>query len=742
MKYIFTLFILCTTSWSSAQVENTFTPEEKAYLYHIVKKSPILDQNIGRYFVYTGEDVRMPNGEVNFDSIESIIISQPDLLNFDTYTLAKAPKGILAEAANKMALWDLNQLLKAKRSKQLEKKGWEAKYHHFEEVLRGHFPAKAFKTVDGKKVIDDRYDNVMDPSINFKNKVTMVAAMPFLSFNEQQQILNAISLAINTYVGTRSYEIYTQLGGEAGLYENYLVAVGDGTMSSSTFVDREKDENGRFNGALPKSSGLFPYEIQIEKRIEGKRKTSKTIEPKRFVAKSFYTSGKNLATNIHVDVYGYNEVKQTTVVIERNGLSYHLFGAVDTRFLSPDSTYAGEATYYGIINSLSTDIAKMNDMIYGKRGYDYWIKYWEEEKLKTALTIDKTEKKVSDLRGSTTITTKTKKKKGKNYTSVSDGGDKRRELQEKVIQLYAHYDHCIAEVKRLTAEKEQAMELLNNLERKKAKAEELIGTNWASYTVKDGLFVFEDSCTFDLYTQEFWMPATMETEAVEIRVLSIPYSYKSNDADDNMVHINVMDALPLYNSKVQFAAIDLFEEKSYALEGALLAQADSTGIRELFEAILDKKFKIETSFNGNGIGKWTGSGVVKDYQGREFDEYPTPAHRDSLSFQRLRLNELMINVNRGIYIEINSFTDPVLSDFTVNNEKVNAIATEQKFTGNDVLTLYRCAQVAERARQELEMYAHQYLDEKDAKKAIKKINKAFKKAKIKVGNTSFKLTDL
>lgn len=742
MKYIYTLLILAITTTSFAQRETSFTPEEKAYFYHIVKKSPILDQNIGRYLIYTGEDVRMPNGEVNFDSIESIIISQPELLKFDTYTLAKAPKGILAEAANKMALWDLNKLLKAKRSKKLEKEDLEHKYHQFEEVLRGHLPSSAFKTIDGKKVINERFDNVMDPSLNFKNKVTMVSSMSFLNFNEQQQVLNAIALAINTYVSNRSYEIFTQLGGQVSNYQNFLIAVGDGTMSSSEFVDREKDENSRFNAALPKSSGLFPYEIQIEKRLEGRRKTSKTIEPRRINATNIYTSGKNKATNIHVDVYGYNKEKQTTVVIERNGLSYHLFGAVDTRFLSPDSSYSGKATYYSIINALSRDIARVNDMIYGKKGYDYWIAYWEKEKAKTSLSIDKTEKKVSDYRGSTTISTKTKKKKGKHYTAVSDGGDKRREMQEKVIALYGYYDQCKSEIKKLTLEKEKAMELLSNLERKKSKSEELIGRNWANYKVKNGLYTFEDSCTFDLYTQEFWIPETAEAEAIEIRVLTIPYDYNSTDADDNMVHISVMDALPKYASKLQFAAIDLFEEKSYALKGALFNSQDSMAMVEFFEALLDKKMKTETAFIAGGIGKWNGSAVEKDFQGREFDEYPTPAHRDSISFKRLRLNEIYVDLNRSIKVNIQSFTDPVLTDFSVNNEKINALKDKYKFTDNDVLTLYRCSQLAKQMQQETTVLANMYMNSKDAKKVVKRIEKMFKKAKINVGPVEVKLKDL
>ena len=38
------------------QVNEGLNPEERAYLFHIVKKSPILNNNFGRYFDYQGPD--------------------------------------------------------------------------------------------------------------------------------------------------------------------------------------------------------------------------------------------------------------------------------------------------------------------------------------------------------------------------------------------------------------------------------------------------------------------------------------------------------------------------------------------------------------------------------------------------------------------------------------------------------------------------------------------------------------
>jgi hypothetical protein len=178
------------------------------------------------------------------------------------------------------------------------------------------------------------------------------------------------------------------LGGKATSFKNILVAAGDGSNTEGLLEEREKDERGRWNRGLPKAVGLFPYQLFIEKKEEKKKVTEK-IEPLRITTNNFKTPGNNKFTNLHFDVWGYNSEKQTTVVIEKNGLNYHLFGSKDTRFLSPDSTFSDGTTFQSIINDLEFNkIAKINELIYGKKGYDYWIDYNEKKRDATELKIE------------------------------------------------------------------------------------------------------------------------------------------------------------------------------------------------------------------------------------------------------------------------------------------------------------------------------------------------------------------
>src|SRR5690554_1892062 len=123
-KFSFITFFWTLTMFSVvAQEDYLLTPQNKAYLYHTIRKSPILELNIGRYVVYSGKEITLPNGEINYDSTEQMIINQPDLLKIYSSEIRRSPKGILSELSNKMAIWELNSLLQSHRSNSLVKDG-------------------------------------------------------------------------------------------------------------------------------------------------------------------------------------------------------------------------------------------------------------------------------------------------------------------------------------------------------------------------------------------------------------------------------------------------------------------------------------------------------------------------------------------------------------------------------------------------------------------------------------------
>lgn len=742
------LLILQCFSSTFAQGVSNLTAEEKAYLFHIVRKSPILENNIGRYFEYNGPDIRLPNKEINFDSIEIVIINQPELLFIRTSEIAKSPKGLLAEAANKMAIWEINKTLLAKRLGDKELEMYQTQYNQFEKILISHLPPQAFKNENGLLVPHPKLDNLLNPGLSFNDKRAMIGTFHFLDLNDQLSTLNAINNTINEYVAIRAFELFKALGGAANEFSNVLTAAGDGSSSSGLLEEREKDERGRWNKGLPKAVGLFPYQLRID---PGDQKKKPSIEPMRYTTSDFSTAGKNRITNLHMDVWGYNAKKQTTVVIEKNGLSYHLFGSGETRFLSPDSAFANGETFQSIINDLKNNkIAKVEEMIYGKKGFDYWIDYHEKRKEELLLRIDKNEKEISDLRyAPITTSKKSKKMYSDKVVDKTDSGKKsRKKRQELLVQQYSQLEAIKKKIVQLKKDKADAIDLRAQYQLKLDRYVEIFGRNWATFTEKDGLYTFQDSTTFDILTQEFQFPPRELDEAFEVRLIAIPYSSISEQADEVMLHINMMDAAPNYDARLQIYLEDEFASDQWELKNNLLSDKDSVAVRQFFEAIMDKKLPFNVIARGQGVGKWNGVQTVKSTLQEEIKTYPgnTPDERiaakmDS-TFLRLRKSDVLINLNRKIVLEVNSYTDPVVSNLNITSPEVMEIMQKYKLNKNQILSAYRSAVILMKLKEELNVLAGSYFDRPSAKIIIDRLNSEISNTKITVGPASFKISQL
>jgi hypothetical protein len=758
MRNFYLLIVLFSSFSVQAQLNEGLTPEERAYLFHVVKKSPILNNNFGRYFDYQGPEITFPNRTINYDSIELLIINNPEFLVIRKEEISKSPKGLIAEAANKMAVWELNKVLLAKRKNPNNLKQYQNEFDRFEVLLQVNLPSAAFRPKDGKDRPHPKIYNVINPSLSLDEKIALVESMRFLNTQERLDLLSAMNYAVNKYVKERAQQIYLNLGGEAEEFDNVLMAAGDGSGTNGLLEEREKNEKGMWNRGLPKAVGLFPYDLMIEK-IEVKRKKSEDIEPMRYAMHDFTTAGENRLTNVHMDVWGYNSEKQTTVVIEKNGLCYHLFGSVDTRFLSPDSSFADGTTFQAIINELEfKHIAKLEEKISGRRGFDYWIEYNTKKKNSTELKLKKKEMDYSNL-GYTPITTNSKPsrqvKKSKRKAikagsptfngapTTSSQRSERKKLQDQIVMLQKDFDNYRARIKELEIEKQNAIDLRARYETRLDRYKALLGFNWASYTEEDGLYTFEDSSTFDFYTQEFQFPPKELSEDFEVRLIAIPESSLSKQADEVMLHVSVMDAEPDYDARINLELADVFNSDKWDLPRSLFTDQDSVALHVFFESLLDRKMDFSIIARGQGIGKWNGVKTIKQYNPETLNSYPGNAAVTKMdsTFLRLRKSEVLVRIDRSIVLEVNSFTDPVKSNINVSNETIQAAMVKYKLSKNDALSAYRTASIMSALQQEINALAGAYLSREDATKVIDRFNKTWRKTRISVGPTSFKISE-
>lgn len=753
MKQLQTLFIFLTlTFFAYNQNSDVLTPEERAYLFHIVKKSPILDTNIGRYFEYSGPVIQFMNKQLNYDSIETIIINQPEKLFIRTSEIAKSQKGILAEAANKMALWELNKLLLAARGNEADFEKYQQKFDQFEAIVLRKLPENAKKQTGELQRIHKKLLAVLNPSLNFDDKAAMLSSMNFLNEDEQLQVINALNESINEYVKQRTFEIFSALGGQATTFENILIAAGDGSETSGLLNEREKDENGRWNKGLPKAVGLFPYQVRLKEKQKHKQLV---LEPLTMPLIDLMSVGDNKLTQIHFDVWGYNSKKQTTVVIERNGFSYHLFGSDETRFLSPDSSYNSGKTFQAVINELrTTKIAPLEDRIYGKKGYDFQIAEAQRKKDETKLKIDKTEKEYTEL-SNQPITTSSKAsrkvKKGRKSAAKKPGAtyngnptakankSAKSKKQTELVQLYNRFEFYTKKINDLKSEKEQALVILAGYQFRMEQYTSAMGLHWMDFTEKNGFYTFADSTTFDLYTQDLTFKSDTTKTPFTVRLIAIPNAPLADDVDEVMLHINLIDAKRGYDARFQMDKNDLFASNDWKLSEKLIQEKDSVAIRQFFETILDKKIPFKTIVRGNGVGAWNGHKTIRSNNRKELDSYSISALDSSMV--RLRTTQVSLFINRGIFLEINTFTDPVKTTIQKSGETSKQLADFQ-LSDNDYLSALRAACVIQQLKSELNILAAAYLSREEAKIVIDRINKTLDATKVSCGPISFKWQEL
>jgi hypothetical protein len=225
-----------------------------------------------------------------------------------------------------------------------------------------------------------------------------------------------------------------------------------------------------------------------------------------------------------------------------------------------------------------------------------------------------------------------------------------------------------------------------------------------------------------------------------VRLIAIPNGPLSNEADEVMLHVNLVDSKPGFDARLQLQLTDVFAPNQWKMTANLLSDNDSVAVRQLFEGLLNKKIALEAICRGNGIGEWNGVQTIRANNRTEWNAYTTD--RMDSSMIRLRCTDVNIFLNRGILVEINTFTDPVKTTLTPKNEDFVIALRKYGLSGNDYLSALRTATVIQQLKSELNVLAGNYLSREEAKIVIDRLNKMLDTTKVSCGATSFKWQEL
>ncbi|UKN01530.1 hypothetical protein K6119_17540 [Paracrocinitomix mangrovi] len=624
MKKLLTLFTFLTVLLSYGQDNwDDLSGEEKAFFYHVARRREIIKPELLHLFEFT-DSMRWINDTLpNYKHVEREVISDPSKIILHKDQFSRKADGVVSDLATHFALWELDQVLKFRNSDLEIHQHLRPKQEQFEKYVLEKIPQSAVQTLgSGKFVVRKAIQAYYEPALQTSDRMAGLANAGF-SLNDQMLIVNAIEHAEEKYVQVRSYEIFQMLGGEAEDYINILSAAGDG----SGFSSLEGGLPTPYNRTLPDDKGMFrfTFEIKVKPKTYEQTHSKRPVKDEEFIAVNsvrkhdFKTRG-DMSTVVHFDVYGYHPERQTTMVIQKGGASYVLYGKNEHRLLSPDSTYGKGTTYWRLLYELEhVHIAKLNEALYGKRGYEFHIDRYEKKIESTLMLIKKTEKKLDELRHKPEGKPKIKKKKFKKKdletsdqsgtghpTSALSKNDKKKNIEQNRL---VHLNTQLENEKRILAELKLEMEIAYfKLQEYKTLLDVMqknIGYIFMEYEQEGDIYTFKDGATFNYATQDFTFPANGKKESFKINHIAFGKTVFASSIDETFVHMLLTSVKE--EDKYTYEKYVGRTESTFAM-----SENDSIQTMEIFQKIIEKEMPVEMTVYAGGIVGKNDQGYYRD----------------------------------------------------------------------------------------------------------------------------------
>lgn len=718
--------------------------EERAYLYHVAERSPTLQRNIGDLFKYKGDTIFFKFKEnskldsiIDYDSIDQVIIYEPSLLEINSYELSSVENGLLAELASKLALQSLYRELKRKDEIKTEGISNEV-YSHFLNTLTDELPSKAVRTRNDKNEPISKVIELLDPNLSFFERANQLKELDNFKLVEQQQIMDAIFKATQLYIQEKGEEYYRKIGGQKEFY-SYLQAVGDGSSTSGLLGERELIKIGKNEIGKPKGVGLFTYETGF-KTLKGNKQV---LSPKQSVSNDFDAIENDL-TSIHFSMWGFNKKLQTTVVIRNKDSVYLLYASKINKELTPDTTFGSGSTIHSITSKLEDkSIPDLDEAINGKIGLKFKLQEAKEAKALNLLKIKETE---YELKSGSQKNHKLKKKNkivtrenGGAMTANTRGQIKR--LQNKLAYLINRQTQLEKILASAEADLKEEEERMQSFRARLAELKGFIEGKQLPYNKFGYVYTFEDGCTFNSYTQSFKIPFHLNIKDFSVRLVTIGPNAMSESVDEIQLLTNVTRGIEedIVPRTFELSFNDVFETDQYNLKDFYLKETERFELSKLLYQSLILKKQLLFDIKGNGVGKIEKGQIVCSTE-KELDSYPGETKEEQTiakqteEFKNLRSTRLKLFENEeNIVLNIESFTDPVKSNFSKKTIKVQPIKEKYKLTENQLLSVFRSYTVLEKFYGELLRAANFHFEGNEKDKLLNNVKKAFEKSSIVAG---------
>lgn len=660
MKLIlfFLTVIISTVTFSQTEWKE-LSGKQRAFFYNVSRNIKNIKPELLHLFEFTDSIPYINDTLPDYAYVEKRIVEDSTKLVLHYTEFARKNNGLIADLATHYALWELGLLLQFRKSEKSKFQYLKPILKVFEQYIIESAPQAALKTLsNGNYELATSISRYYAPNLTINEKIASIKNSGF-SENDQLIIIRSIYRAQEKYILNRSLEIFKLLGGDVKKYINFLIAAGDG----ENYSDLETIYISKYSRALQDLKALFYFETELKKdKITKKQILNVLSNPtKKLITHPVFL------TQIHIDVWGFHPERQTTIVIQKGGNSYILYGnnkIAENRFVSPDSTYGEGSTYWRLIYELENiHIADLKEKIYGKKGYDYWIAEYEERIEVTRMKIKITENDLNSIRYEPSAPKKIKKKKikkkdlgksdqaGKGHPTGKPTGTakKKQKLQNRLIALNTQLENEIRTLNELKIEKEEAFDILASYQTLLDKMRKNVGHTFVDYKKdKYGNFIFNDGTTFNYLNQDFIFYPNGKTENFEIITIAFGEKVFSKKIEEVFIHLN----LTYPNPKQKFT---LLKELDNTNETSKITISDSIQIMELFYALGNTDKKINIKAIGGGI-----LGGTSPYYHRDSLSSPVLYDKNKVHSKISTKYIYRVDINNEIYASITAFRDNMI----------------------------------------------------------------------------------
>lgn len=525
--------------------------KQKAFFYQLTRKVDNLKPEVFHLFEFTDSIPYINDTLPDFPFVEAEIEADSSKLICHFSEMARKKRGVLMDIGTHYASWELDLLLQFRKSEKPKYAYLKDKVSIFEKLVLENAPSATAKMWSGGQyTLTPKITSYFSPNLTI---IERIAALKNSDYNpdEKLTLLNAIYSAQEDYISLRASEIVLILTNQSFPTQNFLISAGDG----KDWNELESIIRTKYNRPLPDPKAFFKYDL-VNKRIG---KTNKKVISISQNSVTKMSNRANFSTHLHVDVWAYHPLRQTTLIIQKGGNSYALYGNNKNRYLSPDPSFEEGVTYENLITELEEVwIADLRERIYGKRGYDYLIDLYEKKIVKTRFKIKKTEENLNKIRytpeGPPKMKKKKKsrkqKKKGQSMSyqdnqglprgKLSKNAKKRQIEQHNLVGYESQFQAEQSTLRQLKKDKEEAFDLLAKYEAKLDIMKKNYGNNLMPYTNdKYGNYRFIDGTIFNLQSQDLTFPLNDEDEYFEVILVSFGKNVMDKNYEEVFMHLNL-----------------------------------------------------------------------------------------------------------------------------------------------------------------------------------------------------------